>query len=178
MIDLDRAGYSHCNQTKLDIDPSIEVVEGVLLNAIIGAEHTITRHTSYLQGGTTDLAHDYEFRSHYWFTLPNGHPSFQGADRGLAYLIQGVTAEGLEGPAYGGVGWLGRPIEGWTPWDPSDWVMQMVHDQGYFEMTGAEWRSEISGLQPRAVLAHRLGIHLIHMMNHQILEELLIRKSA
>lgn len=144
LIDLHRALYSHCDHP-LGRAPHIDAVLDMLIEECVGAEVQPTRLATFLQGSTTDLPEDYELRLHVWFRLPQGHPRYAEADRGLACLVRPIDQHGLRGPCLGGAGWLARPLQGEPRAQQGDWIDAMVQAQGYQEIPGSEWLSPCSG---------------------------------
>lgn len=170
-IDLRRALYSHCEQPLDALPASLHILEGLLLDRVVGAPIRITRKVTYLQGAVTLLDHECEFRLHVWFDLPEGHPQFPQADRGLACLVRPITREGLTGPVVGGVGWLGSPLSPDLLLSREDWVSEMIREQGYIAIPGAEWSEPVADVTAQAALGWWLARHLDGMTNHTILEE-------
>jgi hypothetical protein len=182
-IDLDRARYSHCEHPGLHLQPPPDGLDPCPVPAqllalleplcarIVGARLRPTRLVTYLQGAVTLLDHDDEFRAHLWFDLPDGHPGFRGADRGLAWILRPVRADGLYGPTVGGLGWLGRPLPARLRLPEDDWVSAMIQRQGYLDVPGSEWQEPLDDPNAQGVLAGLLGAHLRGMTNHVILEE-------
>lgn len=170
-IDLERAMYSHCEHAADVLPIHLSVLLERSLEDLIGAPIRMTRQVTYLQGAIADLTYEAEFRLHVWVDLPEGHPTFDHADRGLACLVRPITAEGLLGATLGGVGWLGRPLGPWADLSGGDWVTQMIEEQGYLSIPGAEWLQEVTDVSTQALLGMMLGHHLRGMTNHVILEE-------
>lgn len=170
-IDLRRALYSHCEQPEDALPVSLLTLQELLLARIVGAPVRATRSVTYLQGAVTLLEHEHEFRLHVWFDLPEGHPQFPQADRGLVCLVRPITRDGLTGPVVGSVGWLGRPLDAGLRLSSDDWVSDMIREQGYIAIPGAEWTEGVSDITAQAVLAWWLARHLDGMTNHTILEE-------
>lgn len=176
-IDLARSLYSHCEHAVNALPTSYAALQELLVQRLVGAPIRVTRTVTYLQGAVTLLEHDHEFRLHVWVDLPEGHPAFPDADRGLACLVRPISREGLLGPTVGGVGWLGRPLGEWQHLeDNEDWVTEMVRDQGYLSIPGAEWMEPVHDVTGQALLGWWLGRHLDGMTNHVILEEQLLRR--
>ena len=176
-IDLNRALYSHCEHDPEQLSATWNTVLEVLVAQAVGAVVRPTRVVTYLQGAVTLLDHDLEFRLHVWFELPQGHPAFTGADRGLACIVRPVDRDGLTGPLLTGVGWLGQPLPEDLTFEADDWVGQMVRDQGYLSIPGAEWMEATDEPMAPAMLGWMLGKHLDGMTNHVILEERLLRQA-
>jgi len=175
-IDLARARYSHCEHPPDDLPATFAALLEQLVMRTVGARAVPTRIVTYLQGAVTLLDHDHEFRLHVWVDLPDGHPSFPDADRGLMCLLRPITREGLTGPTVGGVGWLGRPLGDWLDLSAGDWVSDMVREQGYLSIPGAEWVEAVDDVNAQAMLAWLLSLHLDGMTNHVILEERLLQR--
>ncbi|MFK7927484.1 MAG: hypothetical protein AB8H79_04815, partial [Myxococcota bacterium] len=169
-IDLDRSLYSHCEQPSDVLPEHLDVLLQHLIADLVGAPVCVRRKVTYLQGAVTLDGFDHEFRMHAWVDLPEGHPTFAHADRGLVALVKPVSAEGLFGPTLGGVGWLGRPLGPWARLAEDDWVSEMIQAQGYLSIPGAEWMGERTDAPSQAMLAVLLGHHLAGMVNHRILE--------
>jgi hypothetical protein len=170
MIDLNLALYTHY-ETGERWDSQCEAVSSLLLGmvgALIGAPFRVVRVASFIQGALTFLDADAEFRVHVWFELPEGHPDFPQADRGLASLVQAVTPEGLVGPSVGEVGWLGAPLPPDAPSpSPGDWVAFMEAQQGYRDLPGSDWSWPTCGLAVVQVMSWMLARHLEATVNRR-----------
>lgn len=170
MIDLARALYSHCDHSE-GRAPHIDAIVDVLACATVGAQIAPTRRATFLQGATSLLDHPYEFRLHVWFDLPDGHPRFPLAARGLFCLVSPIVAEGLRGATYAGVGWLERRLTEPVAPEPGDWIAEMIHTDGFDAIDGAEWLDPIRDPMAEQIFAFYLARHLEGMVNHVILEE-------
>lgn len=178
VLDLDRAMYSHCEQAPFALCSARRTHLDQLVQGIVGAPVRRTRLVTYLQGALTLTDADVEFRAHVWFDLPQGHPCFPFADRGLAWLLRAIDRDGLHGAVLGGLGWLGRPIEGELEASGDDWVSQMIAAQGYVTICGAEWQEPLEDHGAVELLDGLLGRHLVGMTNHLILEQRLERRPT
>ena len=167
--------YSHCEDLELG-KRLPELQQGLLsvaMEELLG--HTswqTTRLCTYLQGSVMFLDEDAEFRVHLWFSLPDGHKRFPAADRGMACFIQPVAADGLYGPVYGQVSWLGSALAQEHPEpDPQDWIGVMIRDQGYLSIEDSEWGQNLNLGRTSSLMASFLAQHLKGMVSRRILEE-------
>lgn len=176
MIDFSRALYSHCDHSRGRAS-HIDVALDLLMERLMGVAVVPTRVATFLQGATVDLPQDHEFRLHVWCHLPQAHPRFPTADRGLFCLVRAVDERGLLGTSLGGVGWLGTPLRPHRRPRNGDWIDAMVEAQGYEELPDAEWLEPCGGPFVEQVLSFYLARHLEDMINHTILEERLARRG-
>jgi hypothetical protein len=173
MIDFWWALYSHCEAPggKEDISPILGALLDEVVTPLVKAPMFITRICSFLQGSVTFLDEDAEFRVHVWFDLPETHPDFPHADRGMACIVQPVSPEGLYGPVEGQVAWLGEVLPSNRPApDPRDWIAVMIADQGYISIPETQWSLPYSPRQVDQLMAGMLQRHLSGMTSRRILE--------
>ena len=176
MIDFWLAMYSHCEDRSVGKrlpDLYRDLLE-MRIGILIGTDWSPTRLCSYLQGAVYFLDEDAEFRIHLWFDLPNGHPDYPQADRGMACIVQPVSPEGLYGPIVGQVAWLGAALPAGHPEPhPKDWIGVMIREQGYLSIEGAEWTEPIPSAEAAQLMAYMLSTHLNGMVSRRILEDAL-----
>ncbi|MFT7520444.1 MAG: hypothetical protein ACI9MC_002590 [Kiritimatiellia bacterium] len=179
MFDLKRALYSHCEYGDASV-PSIDAVDILLAGLasnVVGANGlVVARCGSYLQGATTLPHVEHEFRVHAWFDLPNGHPGYRVADRGLVCFVQACDAAGVYGAIHGNLAWLGVPLDPRRPVPGDDWVAEMVREQGYMTIPGAQWSEQLCGVPMHQVMTWFLARHLESGTNRVIAEERRYRK--
>ena len=121
----------------------------------------------------TFLDEDAEFRIHVWFDLPDAHPKFSTANRGLFCIVQPISTEGLYGPIQAQVSWLGQALteEYLTP-ETSDWIGQMILEQGYISIDGAEWEIDVDERVYVQLTTSFLSRHLRGMVSRRISAEI------
>lgn len=173
MIDFNMALYSHCEDPGLGthLGTFTKQLLDCVMEHVIGAPFEVTRLCTYLQGSVTFLDEDAEFRIHVWFELPESHPTYEQANRGLFCLVQPISPSGLYGPIQGQVSWLGEALtEQYMKPSPVDWVGTMILEQGYISIEGAEWEKAIDERVYLQVTSAFLSRHLRGMVSRRILE--------
>lgn len=170
-IDFRLAMYSHFEHVGPGALPAAEeALLDAALAEVAGCPTSRWQLSSYLQGPLTWLHEEAEFRAHVWIGLPEGHPEFPGADRGMVAFVQPVSRNGLYGHVMAEVAWLGQPLPADFEAADDDWVRQMILTQGYLAIPSAEWRHEINGSSTRQLMAWLLARHLEGMQSAAIKE--------